>query len=155
MYKKAQEEIVGFGIIIIIVAIIFVVVLAFMLSNNPERNVQSEEVNGYINSILQYTTDCEDYLEFKSIEKLISGCLRQDSCIDGREMCLVLNETITSISDSSWRVGAETPIKAYKFEIFDKEEKERLSIKKGNETKNSKSAMQNFHHSDVIFSVYY
>ena len=155
MYKKAQEEIVGFGLIIIIVAVIFVIILAFMISDNSEKNIESEEVNAYIHSLLQYTTDCETYIEFMSVEKLIAGCLRKDVCLDSREMCDVLQETITKISDSSWSVGNKTPVKAYKFEILDKQGEIITKTEKGVQTGNSKGAMQNLPNSDIIFSVYY
>ncbi len=46
--KKAQEELVGFALIIIIVAVILLFLIVFSLRSNEKEAVESYEVNSFI-----------------------------------------------------------------------------------------------------------
>ncbi len=156
--KLGQEEIVGFTLIIIIVAVILLVILGFSLRGKGREAVQSYEVGSFIQTSLQYTTDCYDGIEYLPIQKLIFECESENLCEDERKACDVLETTLTDISEKSWKVSEETPVKGYKIRIVTGE-REILRIKQGNETNNYKSSMQSFSRSgvdyDVSFSVYY
>ena len=73
--KYGQEEMVGFALIMIIVAIILLIFLSFSLGKSEKETVESYEVESFIQSMSQYTTDCRDNLEYVSIQKLIFDCL--------------------------------------------------------------------------------
>lgn len=141
--KTAQEEMIGFALIIIIVAVILLVFLGFFLKNSQKEDIESYEVDSFIQAFLQYTTDCRDYneLEYLSIQKLIFDCANEKKCLDDRRACEVLNSTLTEIVEESWKVGEDRPIQGYELKIASNEE-EILLLKKGNITKNYKGSAQ-------------
>jgi len=152
-FKKAQEEFVGFALIVVIVSVIMLVFFSFTL-NQPPTNLQSFEVVSFLQTTLQYTTDCRDNQEFLPVQKLISACAEKESCIDERDMCSVLNETLVDIIHESWGVGEDSPTKAYELKII-VEEQEILSLREGNITKNYKSALQDFSKSVNSVQIYF
>lgn len=152
--KRAQEEIIGFALIIILVAVILLVFLGISLNKDSDESVQSYEVENYIQSFLQYTTDCSDSRGFHSIKDLVFECQIKQICIDKRETCDVLNSTLKDISEASWDVGEETPLKGYELEIISTDG-ELVYFKEGNGTFNSKGSSQEFSKSGVSIGVYF
>jgi len=156
--KKAQEEMVGFGLIIIIVAVILLIFLGFALRSQQKESVEDYEVNSFIQGFLQYTSDCRNNLEYLSIQKLIFDCNNNEICLDGRSFCDVLNSTLTGIVEESWDIKGDRPIKGYELKISSNEA-ETLLIKKGNSTGNYKGSMQDFSRSgnsvEIFFTAYY
>ena len=68
--KSAQEEMVGFGLIIVLVAIIFIVFIAIYLKK-PVEVTEDYEIGSFIQSTLQYTTICEDNNGNVTVQDLI------------------------------------------------------------------------------------
>lgn len=161
--RKAQEEMVGFALIMVIVAVIILVFLGFSLRSSKKETIESYEVESFIQTALQYTSDCRDYFEFVSIQKLIFDCYEKEQCIDGEETCEVLNSTLTGILKESWKIGEDSPIKGYELRIIANPEeapKEIIpKIERGNVTSNSKGASQSFSKAgnsiEVSFIAYY
>ena|SRR3989344_8167392 len=153
-YKKAQEEIVGFALILIVTAVMLLIFLVFSAKNNQKEAVESYEIESFVQSMLQYTTDCRDFLEPLDIQKTISKCKNKNSCVDGRDSCDVLNSELKSMLEESWIVNSGSSVKGYELKIISSGE-EMSSIKKGNETLNSKSAAQFFQDVKVYFTAYY
>jgi hypothetical protein len=155
--KKGQEELVGFGIIIIIVSIILLVFLSLSLSSPNTMEIQSYEVEGFIQAFLQQTSDCKDSLDFLSVQELIFSCDNDDICFNNQSACDAMNFTLTKICENSWNVGVNTPIKGYELRITSKDMD--FSINKGNITQNYKGAMQDFakrgQDYEVSFKTYY
>lgn len=155
-FKKAQEEMIGFAVIIIIVAVVLVVFLGFSLKNKQEK-VESYEVDSFIQSFLQYTTDCNDNFEYRSVQDLIFDCSNKKTCFGGEDSCEMLNSELTGILKESWKVEKGTLVKGYELKIMFNEE-EMLSIEKGNVTKNSRGASQGFFKAGnsvkIFFTVY-
>lgn len=149
--KKGQEELIGFGLIIVIVAVILLVLLGFSLSSKDEQIIQSYEVESFLQSMLMQTTDCRDKLEYSSVQELIFRCNKGDYCEDNRDSCKVLNQTLTNILSDVW-VIQDRPIKGYKLTILSGEE-EFLLIQKGNLTNNYKGAVQPFSRGGMSFNV--
>lgn len=148
---------VGFGLIIIIIAVILLVFVSLSIRNNSNNVVENYEVDSFIQSFLQYTTDCGDYVENYDIQALIKECDINSQCIDGRNTCEVLEEDLRSILSESWSVGENYPYKGYDLLIGDGEEKI-LNFTEGNITGNYKTAWQDIPSSgkiiNVRFSVY-
>ncbi len=157
--KKAQEELVGFGLIIIIVSVILLVFLSLSLSNPNRMEIQSYEVEGFIQAFLQHTSDCEDSLGFLSVQELIFSCDNEDICLNNQSACDAMNFTLTQICENSWNVGANTPIKGYELRITSDGKDLLPPIVKGNITQNYKGAMQDFakrgQDYEVSFKTYY
>ena len=157
--KYGQEEMVGFALIMIIVAVILLIFLSFSLGKSEKETVESYEVESFIQSMLQYTTDCRDNLEYVSIQKLIIDCYKKDICIDDRNSCDVLNSTLKEIMKESWKVEGDRPVKGYELKIIVDKEEEMIVLEEGNITKNSKGSMVPFPSSgkdyEIFFNAYY
>lgn len=150
--KKGQEEIVGFVVIIVIVAVIMLVLLWFLLNNPSESAVESFEIESFIQTTMQYTTDCESYTDVLSVQELIIACEDGEKCLDETDSCVALNETLAEIAENSWIVSEQSAVKGYKLNVeIDGEEK--LQIQEGNETTNYRGAFQDFARAGVDYKV--
>ncbi len=147
---------IGFALIMIIVAVIILIFIGFSLTRPQQEPVGSYEVENFIQSLLQYTSDCKDNLRYLSVQKLITTCFEGEICSNGRTTCSVLEETLQGIAEESWKTGEEETTKGYSFEITAGAEK-MVSFKKGNITNNYKGAMQPFgkNNIEITFTAYY
>lgn len=156
--KRSQEEMVGFALIIIIVAVILLIFIGFSLRDQEKEVVESYEVDSFIQSFLQYTTDCVDSYKprYRSIEKLIIDCNNGERCLDERDICEVLDSILKEIIEESWDVKGDRPVKGYNLKIGSNNETI-LDISDGDATNNYKSSMQELGKQDieVIFKAYY
>ncbi len=145
---------IGFALIIIVVAVILLVFVGFSLRDTEKEAIESYEVESFIQSFLQYTTDCRDNLRAFSVQKLISSCRNNNLCLDERDACQVLNSTLKEIMEESWKIGENNPIKGYELKIIS-DGKEMLKFKEGNITANSKGSVQYFPNIEIFFTSYY
>lgn len=157
--KKAQEEFVGFALIIIIVAVVLVIFLGFALRSDSQKElVESYEVENFIQTFLQYTTECEDNLEYLSVQKLIFACEDNEVCLDGLGSCEVLEGVLTGMIEESWEVGEENVVKAYELKVLSGEE-EIFLLEDGEKTNNYKGAKQYFSRGggemEILFTAFY
>jgi len=141
--KRAQEEMVGFVIIIVIVSVILLVLLGFLLKSPEKSAVENYEVESFIQSVLQYTSQCENSLEFLSIQDLIAACDEKETCLNGEDSCEMLNETIKNLVEKAWDVNEQSAVKGYKFRVM-VEDEERLLFEEGNETSSYKGGWEDF-----------
>src|SRR3989344_2198748 len=114
MNKKAQEEIVGFVIVVVIVAVVFLILLGIFLRSDINDSVESREVYQFLESLMEYTSECrigENYLDF---EDLIQECYEGGNC-NGRDSCEMLNSSLISILEVAWPIGDDRPFKGYIF----------------------------------------
>lgn len=139
---KGQEEMVGFALIVIIVAVILVVIIGLSLNRGQKEAVQSYEAESFMQAALQYTSECS-INEYLSVKELISSCNTNDICDDGKKTCDILNSTLKSIVKESWDIGAESPYKGYEM-ILETEQGRILNISRGNFTNNYKGAFESF-----------
>lgn len=116
-YKKAQDEMVGFGLIIIVMAVIIIAFVAVMVNNNKENEIENYEVNAFVQSTLQYTTICKMNGVYLDVSDLIFECGNNAKCENQRESCAVLKGTLEDITSRSWTAGEEEYVKGYKFTI--------------------------------------
>jgi len=123
--KKAQEEMIGFGVIIALVAIVLLVLLFFSINTNDE-GFDSVRVGSFVQSVMDYTTSCQKYQgTYLDIGDLIYSCAKNETCVNnGNNSCKVLNESLNEILNNTWNVGKEYPTKAYNFIIVAKNESE-------------------------------
>ena len=143
--KKGQEEMIGFALIIILVSVILLVFLAFSL-NKPKTEIESYEVNSFLQATLQYTTNCQTSLgnkKFNTLQDLVFECDLKNKCSNEEDTCKILNETLTDLLDESWPTGEDRPNKGYELTI-NTQENLILSIQEGNLTKNCRESYQSF-----------
>lgn len=155
MDKKAQEEMVGFALIIIIVSVIFLAFLGLSLSDREKDSVESYEVESFVQSFLQYSSDCKKGNKNLEISDLIKECSNDQICSDGKEACKILEETLEGISEAGWNPSQENPVKGYELKINSLDENI-INITKGNFTANSKGAIQFLENNvEITFKAYY
>ena len=153
--RHGQEEIVGFAVIIIIVAVIVFVLLGIAL-NKPKTTtgVESYEVESFIQASLQHTTDCStDFgLSYADINDLIVECDSEQVCSDERLTCDVLKTTLKNILEGSWKTGEDRPVKGYVMNITS-DNAELLSLSSGNITSNYKGGVQDLSRRGSSYSI--
>ena len=155
LHKKAQQEMVGFGLIIIIVAVIILVFLTISLRKTSQE-VESYEVDSFLQALSQYTTNCSVTSEFEYLEikDLIQECYNGKTCVGGASACEVLNQTLNVLLSNSWQIGENRPNKGYFFNST-YEGQEIISLEQGNTSlRNTKGASQNFEKLDLYFKIY-
>ena len=139
---RAQAEMVGFALIIIVVSVVLLIMLGLALTNSTDREeLESYEIDSFIQSFLYYKTDCEDNFGKISIQELILDCDRDESCLDGRNSCQVLENKLEEIVAKSWNYGENRPEKGYALNITKGPEKI-LGISDGIKTENYKGSVQ-------------
>ena len=137
--KRAQEEMVGFVLIVVVVCVIFLVFLAISF-RQTDRVVEQEskDIYMFLESIMEYTTGCAISYEpaYSKIGELIKECYENPAgaCVSEEKACVVLNNTLKGIFDASWQVGADRPYKGYVFEVIyeaDSKQERVILISKG------------------------
>lgn len=78
--KKAQEEMFGFVIIIVLIIIIAVIVLPFVIKPSKPIKQDSPMAYSFLSSVMQYKSECG------TIKEVIIKCKTKESCyIDGED----------------------------------------------------------------------
>lgn len=136
--KKAQEEIVGFVLIVIIVSIVLVIFLGISLRQDKEISRESRDTYQFLESTMQYTTDCALSYEpaYSKLSELIIECREGlSTCTSNKTPCNVAEETLKNIIESSFPIQEEADIKGYEFKAIystNTTEEEIIFINKGN-----------------------
>lgn len=139
--KKAQSEMVGFAVILIIVTVLLVVFLSFSANDNNNKNTNDYKIMTFLESFSETTTLCEESRQenYVSLRKVISKCKRSESCYNNTQACEIMNETIDKIMNSSWKVGLKYPDKGYSLKLkYGDDDSYFLEKIEGIKTKNNK-----------------
>lgn len=141
MERKGQEEIVGFVVIVILVAVVFVIFLGISLRSPNKSDGKSEVVYHFLESSMEQTTNCRinERNEFLKLDELLKECHSSNTeCSQGVRACEILNQTLNELLDSSWNYGVDYPLKGYSFNAIynlnrtsQQTTEEFLSLKKG------------------------
>lgn len=121
--QKAQHEIVGFVLIVVIVSIIGLIFLSLSLRKGEGVRQTSIEISNLLESAMYYTTDCAVSFipQYKSGQDLVKACYRNEKCLDERMGCDALEENMRRIIDDSLNVCDDCVNKAYKLNIYYKD----------------------------------
>lgn len=121
MNNRGQSETVGFVLIVVIVMIIFLVFLWFMFHGANKPMATSAEISNLLSASMQYTSDCAvDFVpQYKTGQELVKECHNNggEKCLDGRDVCEALNETMKKVVADSLNVDENSPVKAYTLKI--------------------------------------
>ncbi|MGB9708036.1 MAG: hypothetical protein ACPLXC_01780 [Candidatus Pacearchaeota archaeon] len=120
--KKAQEEVMGFVIIILLVIIIGLVFFAFSLRQGTVVEPEKAELDDFINSMLVYTSNCEISAKNQTIRELARQCNNNPNkkCGNNQEVCDLLNNTLKDMFEKLQGAGtqiANSYIHGYEFNI--------------------------------------
>jgi len=143
--SKGQEEVVGFVVIVVLVAVVFVLMLGFSPKEPIVKENASKDIRHFLESLRVYTTDCrlseQVPLEYKG---LIGSCYSGRVCLSGKKACDVLNSTTNDILTKSFPNGKDYPIKGVRFNIYYNEstgsESNIASLSQGNCSTSHRSA---------------
>jgi hypothetical protein len=118
--KKAQNEIVGFVMIVVIVIIIGVIFFSLSIGRGGTSRQTSAELAHFLSATMQYTTNCStSYLPvYENIGGLTKACFDEEVCIDGKNPCKELNQTLDKIIRESLGVSEQASKKAYHLNIY-------------------------------------
>lgn len=118
--NKAQQEIIGFVIIVLIVVIVGVIFLGISLQKDSGIETTDAEISNFLITTMRYTSNCSKDFEadYRTISGLISATYDGRSCLDGRKAEDVLKQELTKILDSLWTAGEEYKTKYYKLTIY-------------------------------------
>tara|TARA_Y100000310_G_C20374424_1_gene665057 strand:- start:53 stop:547 length:495 start_codon:yes stop_codon:yes gene_type:complete len=134
--KRGQEEMIGFIVIVVLVIIIGVVFLGISLRQTPQGFEQeSQDINQFLEASMRFTSSCTLQMpEYLDLGNLIQECNKNSLCLSGESACEVLESTFSSLIDSSYNVGENSPIKGTSFKITQNSEipLELILIENGN-----------------------
>lgn len=116
--KKAQEEMVGFVLIMLLVAVIFLVFLGIFIRKKPAERDQNAEISQFLDAAVDYTSDCTiDGYHYLNLAELIAKCDERARCNSNEETCEVLRSSLKGLVEVSWTFGPESPNKGYIVEV--------------------------------------
>lgn len=118
--KRAQEEIVGFVIIVLLVSVVALVF--FGISLRKTAPVESSiRVENFVSGVMGVTTQCslKAVVNYLDVGELIRECRKGSDCYDGRESCEALNQTITGLFDEAFTIETNvSPTTYYSFKAY-------------------------------------
>lgn len=103
---RAQHEIAGFIIIVVIVTVIGLVMLSLMIGRSDVSKTTSVEIENLLLAIMQKTSGCSRNIGYYNIEELIVACYNNKQCEDGRGSCDVLSSELEESVGKSLNVGS-------------------------------------------------
>ena len=118
-YNKAQQETVGFVIIILMVMVIGTIFLGLSLRKSKPIVATDADLSNFLIASTSMTTDCaKDYAsDYKSLGDVMEYCYSNDrQCFDGRKSCEILNDTYRSIL-TNFRPGG-TNLRYYRISFY-------------------------------------
>jgi len=123
--KKAQHEIAGFVLIVLLVSVIGVVFLSLLFARGTTSEQKSFEISRLLESSMYTTSDCSvNYIyQYRDINDLIKECYATKKgnvreCLNGEEVCDVLQKDLKNILDSSLDVGDDSVNRGYNLNIY-------------------------------------
>jgi hypothetical protein len=127
---KAQQEMVGFVLIVVLVVIALMIFLVIS-ARKPVQSTESAKIENLLSSVMRYTTDCAINSEpdFETVEDLIKSCYKNKEC-KNLEMpaCDYLNSTMKNILTDLY--NTESVYQGYDFSVVvsSKDSSERESM---------------------------
>lgn len=97
---KGQSETIGFIVIILMVMIIGVIFLGIAIKPKGGVIATDSEIANFLITSLEFRTDCaKDYEpNYLYLKEVVSECYSSNTqCLDGRDVCFVLNKTYSEM----------------------------------------------------------
>ncbi|MCH7850333.1 MAG: hypothetical protein IH845_01690 [Nanoarchaeota archaeon] len=102
-FKKGQQEMVGFVLIVVLVVVGLMVFLIISVTSEP-KSTKNLEVDNLLNSIFKHTTECAIVFEpnYDNFEDLFKSCYQGKECSNiGIDACEYLETSLREIMDDS------------------------------------------------------
>ena len=150
--KLGQEELIGFGIIVVIVFVILLVFISIYV-RRPQESTQNYEIESFISATLDYTSSCEEARKgFLSVKDLIFECYDNETCVGGKSTCEVLGTTLDGIAKESWLITNNSENKGYVINITGND-RNLAFLSKGNKTASSKGYRESLTKSGISVKI--
>lgn len=112
----AQQEIIGFMIILLIVVVIGVIFLGIYLREDKPIVKEDAEIANFLSASARYTSDCykDNEPNYRTLEDLAVDCYRNTlgvTCPNSATSCYVLNATYDWMLKKLWPAGKDRPVK--------------------------------------------
>jgi hypothetical protein len=129
--KRGQEEIVGFGALLVVLAIVGVILLGLYLRQPVQDQGTFPEAGSFLDALPSVTSTCSFAGErLISVHELISACIKQPGkTCGGQSVCTVMNQTVQALVTQAFPVGSR--IQGYRF-IIEEQGTPSLSLQQGN-----------------------
>lgn len=117
--NRGQEEMVGFALIVVIFAVIFIVILGVLIRTPATPEITgSRDLHYFVESMLYTTSSCSltSAPDYASVAELAVACAanpHQTCDVSEQKVCLALNQTVREILDRSWYANPEHPATGY------------------------------------------
>ncbi len=146
--KKGQEEIVGFVMIVVVVAVLGLIFLVISLRNGEEIERESRDVRLFLESAGELTLECSGN-GGENTRKMLIECYNKEQCESGKKACEVLKRSLEESIEAGFQYGHENAVKGYEFNASysrnsSKSGEEVLFISKGNCSSGIKSGAEEF-----------
>ena len=115
--NKGQEEILGFVVVVVFVAVIALVVLGFALqSDSQQTGGESSDIAHFLESTFAMTSECTLRVpHHASVGEVASVCVADSKriCEEGEQACAVLNRTLSKTIAAAWDMSNASAIQGY------------------------------------------
>ena len=114
--RRAQEEIVGFVLIVVLVVIVLIIFLGISLRSPKTQQRESEIIYQFLESSMEQTTNCSlsQGASYLALDDLLRECHETgSSCVDGASSCDSSEKILKYLLNNSFAVGLNYPYKGY------------------------------------------
>lgn len=117
--KKGQEEMVGFALVIVIVAVVGLLLLGLAIRSGGKSTINDNyEIKQFLDGSMHVSSECalRSNIDYASISDLVRECYRNPAktCLaSGENVCLALNKSLIGIVESGLKIGADRPNKGF------------------------------------------
>jgi len=122
--KKGQEEMVGFALVVIIVAIVGLLLLGLSIRSGGSNSADSDnyQIRQFLDSSMHVTSDCtlRNNIDYGLVSDLVRECYQSSGkeCLNsGETVCSNLNSTLNGIIAKGLMIGPDRPNKGYNLNI--------------------------------------
>ena len=120
--KRAQQEMVGFVLIVVLVMIALMVFLVISVTSEPETSTNNKEADNLLSAVLSHTTECAIVFEpdYDDFEDLIKSCYASKTCSNlGKPACEYLKTSLTVVMSDS--MATLSDINYYKLSVLEED----------------------------------
>jgi hypothetical protein len=102
--KRAQQEMVGFILIVVLVMVGIFVFIAISL-RQPTEGVESSEAKEVLDVLMDYTTGCAEVgVNYLDVRDLVKSCAKNKQCSNlGERSCDYLNSSLSTLIEQVMR----------------------------------------------------
>ena len=112
--KRAQEEMIGFILIVVIVVVVALILMSLTLRKSaPEKN--SKEIENFLEASMLSSSRCAIKFvpQYDSMQDLITSCYENKDCENGEKSCAVLNSSMRDMINEAFPIGGGGQYKSY------------------------------------------